>query len=55
MSVGAPPRGPRRTRTEEEDEALARRLQEQWISEDTEITAGGGVGLGGAAGGGVQV
>lgn len=36
----------RRLRTEE-DEALARRLQAQWISEDTAA----GVGIGGALGG----
>lgn len=44
--------GLRRPRTDE-DEALARRLQEQWISEDT--AGGGDSGVGVAMGGGLQV
>jgi len=32
-----------------EDEALARRLQEQWLSEDSSARQGEGVGVGGSA------
>lgn len=41
----------RRGRPESEDEALARRLQEQWLSEDSAGRGGGGM----FAGGGAQV